>query len=491
MTRKSISDEDLARGEKDLPSRVDLRGYRKGAARTASSGPRKNFVFLRTRERVKAPLLGQDSPVHVRPIGRNIEWVKSAGLFRSPGCFVASIVGCTGPAGQTGNPRPTRPARSVGPLPTTGLGGSTGEQRQRLRGRGPRGRPCVRRLSLRRLSMTQSTTILAAIQSAEGCSGDGGRRGPVLPERHMRHLIGHRRQRVGGAIAGSGHGLYGAVQMATVLRTSSTTDDVFRITTPDAITIRELQIDAPWVKKTSGAGDKIQPTAPPYGSNMIRQSRLENLTIYNMSDGVELYNSANFAIATSLIQDFLNNGVYDQSELGHRRCRRRHHFWEHHLGLQRVLRSRGHPAGSRRWNRGRRKQAPRRQLWSVAYREPGPYGSRQPFHQQHRTAERLLPLYCSESTASKTYGNILFTANECSILGIPSAQSGVTFASGLGGPYLSNAVLANNVFNMALTQGAILTIEDGAGVNINSDVLNNLGTGGASGIRRRVGNASR
>jgi hypothetical protein len=293
---------------------------------------------------------------------------------------------------------------------------------------------------------------------------------------------------VGGIVLGSGHGLTGAIQMATVLRTTSTTDDVFRVTTVDGISFRELQIDAPGVTKMSGAGIKIQPTQPPYGANVNRQARIDSVTINNMDDGIELYNAANFSVTNSFITDFQNNGIYvnqnsvivdagDSLVSGNT-------IWDFNVNSG-AAGLRLDPAGGMEVV-GNKFLSARFGLWLTV--SQGPTGTIN-FSNNSVEQQTVSGFYVEQAAAGKTYGNIVVTSNEFSILKVAGAQSGVTFVAGASGSYISNAVVANNVFNMSLAQGAIIDINDGTGVTLSGNVLNNLGVAGSVGIATG-GNAS-
>jgi hypothetical protein len=284
--------------------------------------------------------------------------------------------------------------------------------------------------------------------------------------------------RKGGTIEGAGHSQIGSEVTASVLRSTSPSADVFLVVTPDAVTFRNLKIDSGSTVKSQGSGILVQPSAPPHGSLLNHGSRFDNIAINQHANGIALYNVADFNITGALIVDYHNNGIYVNNgaavDAGHSLISGST-IWD--LNVQTGAASvRLDPAANVNLV-GNKLLGGLRGVWLTV--SAGPTGtftmSNNSLEEQHVSS-----IYIEQSVPGKKYANVIINSNQFGN-SVPGVQSVITIAQGYD-PYLSGVTIANNITLSAIDRDAQFVINDGNGVSITGNVLDNLGHDGAWGI---------
>ncbi len=322
-----------------------------------------------------------------------------------------------------------------------------------------------------------STDDTAAIQAAENAREAAGGGTLFFPLGFCR-VSGTITITKGGTILGSGHGATGSAAVASVIRTTSPSADVFDVITPDAITFQNLQIDSGGSTKTTGAAILVEPSVPPYGTVLNRQSRFQDVTIYQGADGIALYNVADFNITGATISDFHNNGIYinngaavdaGQSLISGST------IWDFNVTTG-AADIRLDPAANVNLV-GDKLLGGQRGVWLTV--SAGPTGT---FTMSNNSIEEqsVSGVYVEQTVPGKKYANIIITNNQFGN-DLSGVQSVITLVQGHE-PYLSNVSIANNITQVGLEHDAQFVINDGNGVSITGNVLDNLSHIGAFGI---------
>lgn len=274
----------------------------------------------------------------------------------------------------------------------------------------------------------------------------------------------------------SGAGNHGG----TVIRSTVTAGDIFAVTYDGSVQFRDFTIDAPAVTKASGtAGIRISGTGGT--GTLSRRSRIQNVRIHNMYDAIILDASADEVIESCHIQDFLNIGIYLQQinnvDSGP-------HFisnnvlWDLGVGTSQ--------AGIRYDQGGDIRIVGNKFLGSnygirIVRTVAGETGTIQIIG--NSIEEQLINGIRLErvDAASPTLGNIIINSNQFSII-TATPQSTIAIVAG-SAQWVRRVTIADNVINNNHTASfAVFSIQDGGGVTITGNVINNGSQTGPTGM---------
>jgi hypothetical protein len=282
--------------------------------------------------------------------------------------------------------------------------------------------------------------------------------------------------------AGSGAGNSGG----TVIRNTSTTGDVFTVSCDGGVIFENFAIDATVTKVANTAGIRIQGSS---GAGTInRRSKITNVNIFNMYDGVVWNSASDIVMQGCIINDYTNIGIYSKQDGGTdsgqsliNGCL----IWDQNVGTSQAC---------IRYDKGGDLKIVGNKLLGGEYGfrmvlDDGPTGtllfSANSFEQQS--------IYCArfeQGVTGKEFANVVIVGNQFSVLGPIDAQGAISITAGISANWIYNVTIEGNVFNMGCTIAQPhINIQDGAGVMISNNVMTNLGSAGPTAITT-AGNVS-
>lgn len=326
-----------------------------------------------------------------------------------------------------------------------------------------------------------STDDTTAIQAAINASTAGNR---ICFASGFHLVTGEITVPKGVILQGAGRGLSSGAGNSggTVIRTNHATANVFHIQSLGGVTIRDMSIDAS-VVKTAGSMIYVEgDSAATYNSN----STFENLYIGAAYVGVRIKAAINWILKDSLILDFQQVGVYLSGEgftgsngddcTGHsavQNCV----IW--------ALNTTATADSCVRYDCGGDFRVLGCKLLGAAFGlrtvlNRGPTGTLivegNSFEEQRSDCIRVT------NSGTTQFGNIVIVGNQFSILVPTTHQNEVVIVAG-SALWVKNVTINSNVFNSSRsTAFAMISVQDGSGVVISGNVLNNNGVAGAFGI---------
>jgi hypothetical protein len=286
-----------------------------------------------------------------------------------------------------------------------------------------------------------------------------------------------------GAGSASGAGNSGG----TVIRTNSTTADVFTVVTDQAVTFDNFGIDAPTVTKVSGSGINITLGG---GGSGNKWSKITRMRISGMFDAVKLVDAQGWKIRDNQFLDFQHDGVLyapdsshaDGSSAGGSSVISGNNFWDLNVGTSNAqfeVQGGGDIEVSNNKFVGG-------SLYGVLLNlQVGPTGtllmSNNSF-EEHKTANIAL----TQGVTTKEYANVAIIGNEFSNIANNPTSGNILIGTGTPNTapkWIRNVNIVGNHTNdtVALT-GGMIQINDGTGIAITGNVLNGNGTAGATGL---------
>ena len=265
----------------------------------------------------------------------------------------------------------------------------------------------------------------------------------------------------------------------TVIRSTAEAGDVFTVSSEGGVVFDNFTIDATVVKSASTAGIRIQGAA---GAGTInRRSKITNVTILNMCDGVVWDTASDIVMQGCVIQDYTNVGIHSKQDGGTdsgqsliNGCL----IWDLNVGTSQAC---------IRYDKGGDLKIVGNKLLGSDYGfrmvlDDGPTGtllfSSNSFEQQN--------VYCaifSQGVTGKTFANVAMVGNQFSVLSPINAQGAISIVAGISANWISNVVISDNVFNMGCTTAQPhISLQDGGGMVIANNVMTNLGNAGPTAI---------
>lgn len=285
--------------------------------------------------------------------------------------------------------------------------------------------------------------------------------------------------------SGSGGGSGSGNSGGTVVRTTNLAADVFAVQSDGAVLFQDFQIDTSGGFGSAGAGISIT------GSTSVgnQNTQIVNVNIYDTYDGVRIDQGAGFLITRSRIVDFTHNGVFaSYSATCQDGCGAA-------LGRNSVTSSviadlnRGTSNANIELRGGGDWEILGNKFLGSAYGvelnlQWGPTGtllvSTNSFEEQRTACMGMLQL-----TSGKEYADVAVIGNEFSSLGVLTTNGNVYVATGtptIAPKWIRNITIGGNVFNSALASGSLIVINDGTGISVSNNVLDNNSAAGATGI---------
>ena len=284
--------------------------------------------------------------------------------------------------------------------------------------------------------------------------------------------------------AGLGVGTGSGNSGGTVIRNASASGDVFTISSAESVSIRDLAIDCPSFTKSSGtAGIRIQGAGG--SGNVNNRTRLENVRISNMYDGVMFDAASNCVIQACHIQDFLNVGIYSKNtggvDSGHNTINACV-IWDLNVGTSQA---------GIRYDKGGDIRIVNNKILG------GDYGLRIALDDGETGTllitgnsfeEQLInDIRIGQATVSKNLGNVVICGNQFSIIAPTTPQSNIAVVAGTAGggatSWVKNISITGNVFNNAHNAAYYaISVQDGEGVVVSSNVISGGGNANPGGI---------
>lgn len=271
----------------------------------------------------------------------------------------------------------------------------------------------------------------------------------------------------------------------SVIRCATNSVDFFTCNTSQAVVFLDMTISS--TQAIPGKGIVITQT----GSNINRRSRIERCNILACSTGISFQNVANYTIRDNFIQDFTGDGIYhtgtaSSPDLGDAIIDG-NTVWDLNVTTGDAC---------IRLDPGAAVNVIGNKLLGANYGvrltvSQGPTGTLNivgnSMEQQNTAC-----ISGEQTVAGKTYGNVCISANELSILSpITTAIAAIRFPAAGGGQYLSNVTIQGNVCNVGITtSNPIISMQDGNGVSIVGNIVNNQGSVGATAGIDTGGNAT-
>jgi len=287
-------------------------------------------------------------------------------------------------------------------------------------------------------------------------------------------------------LQGSGIGVASGVGNSggTVLRSTKPFGDVISITAEGGVIVRDFAIDAPGVIK-SGDSAGIRIAGPSGAGSINNHSRLENLLIFNMENGIVLDAASNLVISRCHIQDYRVRGIdirqtnatdYGQNTI------ESSVIWDLnvHTSTDAIFYAQGGDfrivnnkiLGSRYGLR----------VWLEAGGTGTLLLTGNSFEEQRTNGIRI-----AQRAARKNLGNVAIVGNQFSIIKPRAPQSSIAVAAGTAGngapSWIKNIAIVGNVFNNAHNAPyPIISLRDGTAITIAANALNANGQAQPLGI---------
>ncbi len=281
-----------------------------------------------------------------------------------------------------------------------------------------------------------------------------------------------------GAAVGAGTGNSGG----TVIRMTNPNDDIFYVESNEGVVFRDMAIDAPGVTMAGGtAGIRITERTL---ASINRQSRVENCAIRNMFDGIVLDLAADFVLANSKIQDYLNIGLYTRSigagmeDSGGQNAIYGNVIWDLNVGTSQAC---------IRYDKGGDLRVTNNKLLGGDYGfrlvlDDGPTGTLT-FAGNSVEQQAIYCMRFEQGVSGKKWSNAAVTGNQFSVLGPVNAQGVFSVVAGISANWIDGITFTGNVCNMGTTQAQPhINIQDGTGVTIANNEMTNLSNSGPTAI---------
>jgi hypothetical protein len=265
----------------------------------------------------------------------------------------------------------------------------------------------------------------------------------------------------------------------TVIRSTAAAGDVFTVSSEGGVVFNNFTIDSTITKSANTAGIRIQGST---GSGSInRRSKITNVNIIGMYDGVVWDTASDIVVQGCVIQDYTNIGIYSKQTGGTdsgqslvEGCL----IWDLNVGTSQAC---------IRYDKGGDLKFVGNKLLGSDYGfrmllDDGPTGtvlfSANSFEQQN--------IYCmqfEQAVINKVFANVAIVGNQFSVLSPINAQGAINIIAGLSANWIYNVTIEGNVFNMGCTAAyPHISIQDGAGVMVSNNVMTNLGNAGPTAI---------
>lgn len=285
----------------------------------------------------------------------------------------------------------------------------------------------------------------------------------------------------GGIGAGSGSGNSGG----TVIRSTVTTGDVFTVSSAQGVVFRDFTIDAPSVTKAANtAGIRIQGEGG--SGNVNRRSRVENVRIANMYDGIVWDTAADCIVRGCHIQDYLNIGIYSKQtggvDDGQNTIDGGTVIWDLNVGNSQAC---------IRYDKGGDIRIIGNKLLGSDYGirvnlDDGETGTMlvtgNSFEEQKVNDIRI-----AQATINKNFGNLVIVGNQFSIVAPATPQNNIAVVAGTAGggatSWVKNIDITGNVINNAHNASfAAISVADGEGIVVAANTICGGGQANPTGI---------
>lgn len=265
----------------------------------------------------------------------------------------------------------------------------------------------------------------------------------------------------------------------TVIRSTAAAGDVFTVSSEGAVVFNNFTIDSTVTKSANTAGIRLQGAS---GAGTVnRRSKITNVNIVGMYDGVVWNTASDIVMQGCVIQDYTNIGIYSKQDGGTdsgqsliEGCL----IWDLNVGTSQAC---------IRYDKGGDLKIVGNKLLGSDYGfrmllDDGPTGtllfSSNSFEQQLITCAIF-----GQAVTGKEFANVAMVGNQFSVLSPVNAQNAIAISAGISANWISNVVINGNVFNMGCTQAfPHINIQDGEGVMISNNVMTNLGNAGPTAI---------
>jgi pectate lyase-like protein len=270
----------------------------------------------------------------------------------------------------------------------------------------------------------------------------------------------------------------------TVIRNASAGGDVITISSLGSVILKDFAIDAPAVTKSAGtAGVRIQGAGG--SGNTNNRTRLENVRISNMYDGVVWDTASNVVLHGCHIQDYLNVGVYSKQtggvDSGHNTIDSSV-IWDLNVGTSQA---------NIRYDKGGDLRIVNNKLLGGTYGvrvvlddgETGTMLMTGNSFEEHKTND----IRIGQATVGKNFGNVVIVGNQFSTVTPPTPQSNIAVIAGTAGggatSWLKNISITGNVINNAHNAAyAAISVQDGEGVAVAANTISGGGQANPLGI---------
>jgi len=276
--------------------------------------------------------------------------------------------------------------------------------------------------------------------------------------------------------SGTGVGVGAGNSGGTVIRVGTPTQDVFVVSSDEAVLFQDFTIDSS-VTKTDGAGIKLNGATSGYNA----RSRLQNIRILGQYIGVHIERASGWVIRDCHIQDFRNVGIWV-------RQLKFTNGGDNHISGCTIWDLNVHTSQACiRYDEGGAIFIQDNKLLGAEYGirlilVDGPTGTM--VIQGNSIEQQTISGFLAElATEGKKFANLIINGNQFSILAPVNPQTAINIIASSTPQWLSNVIISNNVFNMGYTNRfPIITVNDGNTVTIANNVITNLGNKGPIGI---------
>jgi hypothetical protein len=281
----------------------------------------------------------------------------------------------------------------------------------------------------------------------------------------------------------------------TVVRTTSATADVFHVTSDNAVAFDNFEIDAGGKRKSAGAGIAISGGSPATANTY---SKITRMRIVGMYDGISLGDAASWKIRDNAIVNSAHDGVayrpsqrfHDGGGGGGASVLSGNTLWDLNQPGEANFVLQG--GGDVELTNNKFLGAAYGILLSLAVGPTGTLLVTNNSFEEHTVANIAL----TQAVPGKNYANVAITGNQFSNFVQKPSDAQIYIGRGTPAPpqpkWIENIAITGNVFNDAVTNGiSLITIDDGNGVTITGNLLNNRGAGTrATGITVRAAAAN-